>query len=400
MAIRIEDKYPGNSNPADANYPEGSFKNDAVPGDLSGTPLEKDWCNDFQGLLQKLLNYAGITPSGNPDTVVASDYWDALTKRINSFSQYLVDSGAADAYVVGGDPAYTAYATGMKLRVKIANTNTGASTINVDSLGAKNIVKYVSTPLAAGDLPAGTIVEMQYDGTNFQLVAGPVKKVSIRDQSRGLVIKNNTTNPNYQMDVDADEIILHDGNGNPLWVTGVNLTLDISSDLDTGSEANATWYYIWVTSDGITVGGKFSLSSIAPTIPSNTYKALVGAIYNDGSGNFISIVQNGNRVVRSSAQVISAGTAGTYTSIDISGVTPITAKEISGRMNDDSSGAGSSQVFIASTSAGLAEKGISRVADSDDLTMPYSIPIMVAQQVFYKVTGFGRLSLFISGWGY
>ncbi len=176
MALNFDVKYTPRSNPADAGYPYGSFKNDGVPGDLSGTPGDKDWANDFLGFFQKLLNYAVITPSGVPDTIVASDFFDALVKRINALSQYLVDSGAADAYVVGGDPAYTAYFDGMKIRVKITNINTGASTINVDSLGVKSIVKNVSTPLVAGDLPVGAIIDIQYDGTNFQVA--PVPSIS------------------------------------------------------------------------------------------------------------------------------------------------------------------------------------------------------------------------------
>ncbi len=167
MALNFDAKYTPRSKAADADYSYGSFKNSTTP--LTGTPLDKDWANDFLGFFQKLLDYAVITPSGVPDTILASDFFDALVKRIKAQSQYLVDSGAADAYVVGGDPAYAAYTAGMKIRVKIANINTGASTINVDSLGAKNIVKYVGTALVAGDLPVGAIAEMQYDGTNFQL---------------------------------------------------------------------------------------------------------------------------------------------------------------------------------------------------------------------------------------
>lgn len=169
MAIKPYEKYTPAANPPDASYPQGSFKNDSIPGDLSGSPLEKDWPNDFFGYFQKLLDYAGITPSGNPDTILASDYFDALIKRINAQSPYYVDSGVANAIIVTADPPFTAYTEGMKLRVKIAVTNTGAVTINVDSLGIKNVKKQVNTALVAGDLPAGSIIDLIYDGTNFLL---------------------------------------------------------------------------------------------------------------------------------------------------------------------------------------------------------------------------------------
>lgn len=77
MAIRPEDEYT-NATAADADYPEGSFKNETVAGLLDGTPFEKAWPNDIYGFLQKLLDVAGITPSGAPDTVLASDYYDSL----------------------------------------------------------------------------------------------------------------------------------------------------------------------------------------------------------------------------------------------------------------------------------------------------------------------------------
>lgn len=169
MALDFFTKYTPRANAGDPNYPFGSAKNDGVPGDKTGSPLDKDWLNDFLGFFQKLLDYAGITPSGVSDTILASDFFDALVKRINALSPYLIASGPANTYAVSGDPAYTTYFAGMKIRARIGNTNTGASTMNVEGLGAKSIVKYVSTPLVAGDLPVGAIVEIQYDGTNFQL---------------------------------------------------------------------------------------------------------------------------------------------------------------------------------------------------------------------------------------
>lgn len=83
MAIRLEDEYV-DAVAADANYPEGSFKNSTTGVSTDGTPLEKAWTNDVSGYLQKLLDVAGITPSGVPDTVVASDYYDATLSIIVS----------------------------------------------------------------------------------------------------------------------------------------------------------------------------------------------------------------------------------------------------------------------------------------------------------------------------
>jgi hypothetical protein len=84
-------------------------------------------------------------------------------------SSYLQDTGAANAYVVTPDPAMTSYTDGLLLSFKAANTNTGASTINVNGLGVKNIRKNVVDALEAGDITSGQVVDLVYDGTNFQL---------------------------------------------------------------------------------------------------------------------------------------------------------------------------------------------------------------------------------------
>lgn len=67
-------------------------------------------------------------------------------------------------------PAITAYATGNLFSFVAAATNTGAATINLNSLGAKSITKAGSTALAAGDLVSGQVYLIEYDGTRFQLI--------------------------------------------------------------------------------------------------------------------------------------------------------------------------------------------------------------------------------------
>jgi len=67
-------------------------------------------------------------------------------------------------------PAITAYATGNLFSFVAANTNTGAVTINLNSLGAKSITKQGTTALVAGDITSGRVQLIEYDGTRFQLL--------------------------------------------------------------------------------------------------------------------------------------------------------------------------------------------------------------------------------------
>lgn len=84
---------------------------------------------------------------------------------------YAEDGGSTDAYVVSLDPAPTSYVAGLEVKFKANTVNTGAATLNVNSLGAKTIKKNFNEDLADGDIRAGQIVTAVYDGTNFQLQA-------------------------------------------------------------------------------------------------------------------------------------------------------------------------------------------------------------------------------------
>jgi hypothetical protein len=78
MALIPKNSYPGQTISGDAGYPQGKARNQLVPDDGTGTPLEELWVNDLFGMQQALLNDAAITPSGVPDTVSTSQYLNAL----------------------------------------------------------------------------------------------------------------------------------------------------------------------------------------------------------------------------------------------------------------------------------------------------------------------------------
>lgn len=78
MAIIPENEFIGKINAADANYDLGSARDVVSDGDGTGTPWKARLINDLWGFNQKLINVAGITPSGSPDTILASDYFDGL----------------------------------------------------------------------------------------------------------------------------------------------------------------------------------------------------------------------------------------------------------------------------------------------------------------------------------
>lgn len=87
--------------------------------------------------------------------------------------------GTATAQTATATPAITAYKAGQKFRMKIgaglASTGSAvtAHTININSLGAKNIVEQDGANPTFGSWVAGAIMELVYDGTNFVMTNDP-----------------------------------------------------------------------------------------------------------------------------------------------------------------------------------------------------------------------------------
>ena len=91
--------------------------------------------------------------------------------RATKYNDYVIDTGAANAYLITPSPAITAYAAGQIFVFKATSANTGASTVNVSGLGVRTIKKAVTDDLNSGDILASQLVEIVYDGTNFQLIS-------------------------------------------------------------------------------------------------------------------------------------------------------------------------------------------------------------------------------------
>ncbi len=82
--------------------------------------------------------------------------------------------GTANAITLAYTAGPSSYVQGEKFSFKATATNTGATTVNVSGLGAKNIYKQSATgPIAliGGEIQNGAIVEIEYDGTEFQAVS-------------------------------------------------------------------------------------------------------------------------------------------------------------------------------------------------------------------------------------
>jgi len=171
--LNIAVRYP-NSTPPSGNYPYGSWKNETIPGALDGTEYEKDWPDDIRGFMDKLINYAGIVPSGNPDNAVNSDAFDALSQIFNA-SIYFNDQGTGlpnNIIILSVFAPPVAYYDGQLILFKAFASNTGAVTVQIDALGIKNLTNADGSALIASDIKAGRYVFARFNAISnrFELI--------------------------------------------------------------------------------------------------------------------------------------------------------------------------------------------------------------------------------------
>lgn len=100
--INLESEFSPRVNPADANYPFGSIKDNTSPGANDGTPLAAVWGNDWEGFAQAAMTEAGIAPSGLPDTAQDSQLLDAVKAVTNGALRPSVIDALRRSYAEAG----------------------------------------------------------------------------------------------------------------------------------------------------------------------------------------------------------------------------------------------------------------------------------------------------------
>jgi hypothetical protein len=313
------------------------------------------------------------------------DYWELISVPGNPSDRYQseVVTGTND-YVLTLDPAMTALVDVEKVRFKVPNTNTGNCRLNVSSLGLKSIYKFNTSQtlvnLSPGDLPATGIVECVYTSSSdayILLTPIPVATVAVIASGRNFVVTNSTV---ARVTCTADEVILKTTGSTPqiYLASSVSTFADMGATgaggLDTGAEGASRWYYFWLIYNPSTgmVNGLISESSTAPTLPSGyTYRALLGAVYNDSGSDFDDFYQHQRRAIIP-AQAIFNDTTGVTSWTALSGaplnaIIPPIAKQVSGfagctagaggaiAVAADGNGTGVQVVSGANTGAGFGE---------------------------------------------
>ena len=108
---------------------------------------------------------AGGTCSGAEVVTSANEEIAALDNRA---PMNLGSLSGTDTYLASVTPTLTAYADKQSFWFKPPNANTGASTLNIDTIGAKDLVSRAGAALGSGDLVTTTVYLVVYYSTSDQ----------------------------------------------------------------------------------------------------------------------------------------------------------------------------------------------------------------------------------------
>jgi len=238
----------------------------------------------------------------------------------NSFGTLGTLGGSADTYTASPSPSITAYATGMEFNLKVNADNTGASTLNVSAIAAKDIKKYDGAgskiDLEAGDLQQDQYYKIIYDGTDFVVLNPEKPYINLTNNQatttalgatllpKPITITNNSTDADHDIDFGAGVMNFNDGSGqaatsaltkqlDSAWAAG-----DDAGGLFTGSIAADTWYHCFAIYNPTTqtYDAGFDTSITAANAPSGytKYEYRV-AILTDSSSNILAFTQKFNQ---------------------------------------------------------------------------------------------------------
>ena len=140
-----------------------------------------------EGIAAGQLNNASRALEG----ILARGFKDAVEGDRDS-------TGSANAYLVAANRTISAYHDGMRVGFHANFACTGPSTLSVDAVGAKNLLKYHDQALANGDIEINQYVEAIYSATDdtFQMLS-PVAVAPLLPTGDGSSLTNTTLPRSY-----------------------------------------------------------------------------------------------------------------------------------------------------------------------------------------------------------
>jgi len=129
--------------------------------DAAGRTPAEIWLDG--GVLYKfVLKNSAFVQIGSYDNIPAVN--DPTT------TNNLITVAGTNALTGLATPPLEGYTAGAQYSFIAQNTNTGAVTLDIDSLGVKAVTQAGATALVAGSIIGGSMVLVEYDGTQFQII--------------------------------------------------------------------------------------------------------------------------------------------------------------------------------------------------------------------------------------
>jgi hypothetical protein len=206
----------------------------------TGTTISSTWANntltDIASSLTTSLAYDGQTApvanlpmatyahTGVGNATVRTMYASAGQVQDNTLT-YLTSVSGTDTITVIAPVSMNAYAAGQTFRFIAAgaNTTTGV-TLNINSIGAKNITKNGTTALVANDILAGSVVIVTYDGTQFQLANPATLPASVSSFTAGTTGFTPSTSTTGAVTLAGTLNVANGGTGSTTLTSGSILT--------------------------------------------------------------------------------------------------------------------------------------------------------------------------------
>lgn len=418
------------------NLPNGPFVPSTV---ISSAVMNQNLSDLGTALTQSIANDGQTTPVANlpmatfrhtnvGNAVARTDYAAAGQVQDSSL-MWLTSIAGTDTITASITPSPTVYTAGQTFRFVPAGTNTTSTvTLNINGLGAKAITKNGTVALAPGDLVGGTIFEVIYDGTQFQLKTAAATATSSSTYSvRGLTGANNAGTPTTKFDFAADAVTLRSTNGTPSVTRFGTGTITNDTGLagpaangrdQAGAFGASTWlhfYFIWNGTTLATVSSTVAPAT-GPTMPTGyTHWAYIGAVFYT-SAPILSVVRiNGCTVTYSNeTSFLVGGTATAETASSVSAWIPPNAETFSLNCRQSPTSAAAPTGFAVTNTIIRIVSGLNyasfpyggyNASSGSTLGVGYSWQISripnVAQNIYYlhvNTHGTGALTLSVSGY--
>lgn len=129
--------------------------------------------SDVQSWSTTASSNNSASPNGWPENMAPSGINNSARENMAAIAKWYADGngslssgGSANAYTLSPSRTIAAYAAGIDFRFKANHTCTGASTVNVSSLGVKDIRDRDGAALTNGAIQSGSVIHIVYDATN------------------------------------------------------------------------------------------------------------------------------------------------------------------------------------------------------------------------------------------